>query len=68
MGVSFFDVKTRQSVDVGEENIKKVKFERTLKSGSVQIRYALKAQHDGRNLFKFVSKNDWDGLNVPEGN
>lgn len=66
MSVTFFDVKTKQNVSVDEANIKKTKFERQLKSGSVQTRYAIKADYEGRKLFKFVSKNDWDGLSVPE--
>lgn len=65
MGVTFFDVKTKKNVTIDQSSIKKTKFERALKSGSKQIRYALQADFDGRKLFKFVSKNDWDRLNVP---
>ncbi|MEW6534997.1 MAG: hypothetical protein AB1454_05180 [Candidatus Auribacterota bacterium] len=66
MSVTFFDVKTKQNVTVDDGKIKKTKFERKLKSGSVQTRYALKADYQGRKLFKFVSKGDWDGLKVPQ--
>lgn len=67
MDVQFYDVKTRQKVSIPESNLKKVKYERSLSDGSVQVRYALRATtSDNRNLTKFVSKADWDKLNVPE--
>ncbi|MDP8218306.1 MAG: hypothetical protein P9M03_06230 [Candidatus Theseobacter exili] len=65
MGISFYDVKDRKKVDVGEGSIKKTKYERTTKAGKLQVRYALRADMGGRKLTKFVNKNDWDSLNVP---
>jgi hypothetical protein len=66
MDVQFYDVKTRQKVSIPESSLTKVKYERSLSDGSVQIRYALRAKtSDGRNLTKFVSKVDWEKLNVP---
>ena len=65
MGISFYDVKERQKVDVSEGNVKKTKYERKLKDGSTQTRYALRADHAGRKLTKFCSKADWDKLSVP---
>ena len=66
MSVQFYDVKAKQKVAVDESNIKKTKFEKTTKNGSLQVRYAFQAAHDGRKLYKFVSKGDWDQLNAPE--
>jgi len=67
MAVQFFDVKTREKVDVDEANIAKTKYERTTKSGSVQVRYALRGTlADGRKVTKFVSKDVWDSMDVPE--
>ncbi len=66
MDVQFYDVKTRQKVSVPESRLKKVKYERTLSDGSTQVRYALRGKTaDDRNLTKFVSKADWDSMNVP---
>jgi hypothetical protein len=60
--VSFYDVKTKSKVEVAESEVKKTTF--TTKNG--QTRYGLRAKtKDGRNLTKFVSKGDWDKLNVP---
>lgn len=65
--VQFYDVKLRQKVDIPESQITKTKYTRTTKSGSVQVRYAIRAKtSDGRNLTKFVSKEYWDSLDVPE--
>jgi hypothetical protein len=64
--IQFYDVKSRQKVSVPEANIRKAKFERTTKDGGTQIRYALRAVHDGTQLTKFCSKADWETLDVPE--
>ena len=65
MGIQFYDVRRREKVDVPESNIKKTSFERTTKAGKLQIRYALRAEVGGSKLTKFVSKADWDALDVP---
>ena len=65
MAISFYDVKTRQSVQVDEGNVTKTKYERTTKEGKVQVRYALRGKYDGRNLTKFVGQADWDALSRP---
>lgn len=65
MAISFYDVKTRQSVSVDESDVTKTKYERTTKEGKVQVRYALRGKYDGRNLTKFVGQSDWDALNAP---
>ena len=64
MAIEFYDVKTRQKVQIDEKNVVKVTFE--TKNG--QTRYGLRAKTaDGRNLTKFVSKSDWESLNLPKG-
>jgi hypothetical protein len=65
MSVSFYDVKTRQKVDVNESDVTKTKYERTTKEGKVQVRYALRGKYEGRNLTKFVGQADWDAFDGP---
>ena len=65
MAVEFYDVRKRAKVSVTEGDIKKTSYERTTKAGKLSVRYALVAQVDGSKLTKFVSKDDWDALNVP---
>jgi hypothetical protein len=53
MAIEFYNVK----------KIEKVKYDRTLKDGSTQTRYAFKAvDDDGTNLTKFCRKADWDTI------
>lgn len=60
--VEFYDVKLRKSVSVPISDVKKTTFQ--TKNG--QVRHGLRAKtKDGRNLTKFVSKADWDKLDVP---
>lgn len=60
--IEFYDVKTRSKVSVELKNVSKTTF--TTKNG--QERYGLRAKtEDGRSLTKFVSKADWDKLDVP---
>jgi len=63
--VSFYDVKTRQKVEVDDSAITKTKYERTTTDGKVQVRYALRGKFEGRNLTKFVSQADWDASAAP---
>ncbi len=65
MSVSFYDVKSRQKVDVAESDVSKTKYERTTAAGKVQVRYALRGKYDGRNLTKFVGQADWDAFDGP---
>lgn len=63
MPIEFYDVKLREKVKIDESKITKVTFD--TKSGK---RYGLRATtDDGRKLTKFVSKANWDELNVPVG-
>jgi molybdopterin-binding protein len=62
--IEFYDVKTRQKVQIDEKNVVKTTF--TTKKG--QTRYGLRAKtSDGRNLTKFISKSDWESLKLKEG-
>jgi len=62
MAVEFYDVKLKKKVQVEEKDVRKTTF--NTKNG--QVRYGLRAKtSDGRNLTKFISKPDWDKMNVP---
>lgn len=63
MAIEFYNVKKRKKVSLSEESIEKVKYEREVKDGKIQIRYAFKAvDDDGTKLTKFCSKADWDAV------
>lgn len=66
MNIQFYDVKNRKKVDVPESQVKKVKYERKTKNGTMQVRYAVKAELNGVKLTKFVSQQMWMDLNAPE--
>lgn len=63
--VEFYDVKSRSKVSLDNAQITKVTYESTTKSGKTQVRYALRGDHNGSKLTKFVSQADWDALDVP---
>ena len=65
MSITFYDVKSRQSVEVPESDVTKTKYERETKAGKTQVRYALRGKYEGRNLTKFVGQADWDALSAP---
>lgn len=65
MAIQFYDVKSRQKVSIPESDVKKTKYERQTIAGT-QVRYALRAEHNGTKLTKFVSKDAWDKLDAPE--
>lgn len=62
----FYDVKARKKVEVAEEQLKKKMYTRKTVNGTVQTRYAVRASVNGTNLTKFVSKDVYDSLKVPE--
>jgi hypothetical protein len=65
VAVEFYDVKTRQKVQIDDAKVKRVTFQ-TKKGG---VRYGLRAYtDDGRKLTKFVSKADWEGMGFPVEN
>ena len=62
MAIEFYNVK-KKKVSIDDSSIEKVTYDRELKDGSVQTRYAFKAvDDDGTNLTKFCSKADFDKL------
>ena len=66
MEIQFYDVKTRQKVGVEESALRKTRFEKDTKDGGKRTTYALLASHESRRLMKFCSRQDWEGLDVPE--
>ena len=66
MAIEFYNVKKRKKVSIDEGSVKKKEYQRTLKDGSTQTRYAFRAQDDdGTNLTKFCSKVDYDAISAP---
>lgn len=66
MEITFYDVKSRQKVGIPESEIRKIRYEKPTKDGGTSVRHAIRATYEGTNLTKFVSKEDWEALNVPE--
>ena len=63
MAIEFYNVKKRKKVEIDESDVEKVTYDRELKDGKTQTRYAFKAQDDdGTNLTKFCSKADFEAL------
>ena len=62
MAIEFYSVKIRQKVSIDESKVKKV----VLKTKSGE-RYALKAEHEGSNLTKFINKATYDSSTVAQG-
>jgi hypothetical protein len=63
--IVFYDVKTRRKIRLTATRVKKTRYEKPLRDGHIQIRYALRASVDGRALTKFCSKTEWEKLKVP---
>ena len=69
--MEFFNLKTKQKVEIPESELKKRRSVRTTSGGKRQERYAVIAVvHDSGSkplqLFKFVNKETFDSLDVPE--
>ncbi|MCL4875752.1 MAG: hypothetical protein KJ064_03800 [Anaerolineae bacterium] len=61
MAIEFYDIKLKKKVQLPEKDVKKVTF--TTKNN--QVRYGLRGTtEDKRKLTKFVSKAEWDKLNL----
>jgi hypothetical protein len=60
--MEFYNVKTKQKVDIPESDVKKVSI--VQKNGKQT--YAVTAEDNGVKLFRFVSKQQYDTLRVPE--
>jgi hypothetical protein len=65
MDIEFYNVKTRSKVAVSEDKVQRTTFKKTNKDGSLQVRYAVKANVDGMSLMKFVSQKDWEKMTAP---
>lgn len=68
--MEFYNLKTKQTVEVPESKIKKRRSRRTTSSGKTQERYAAVAEVEVNKqpvkLFKFVNRETFDKLQVPE--
>jgi len=64
--IDFYCVKTRSPVTVPVSEVEPTTFERTLKDGRTQTRYALRAEVDGNKLVKFVRKDLYDEIKGEE--
>jgi hypothetical protein len=68
--MQFYNLKTKQAVEVPDHEIKKRRSVRTTSGGKQQERYAAVAdvEVDGKPLrmFKFINKETFDSLAVPE--
>ncbi|HEX6548510.1 MAG TPA: hypothetical protein VF134_07200 [Candidatus Dormibacteraeota bacterium] len=68
--MEFFNLKTKKSVTIPESDIRKRRSTRTTSGGKIQERYAVVAEiNEGGKplqLFKFVNKETFDRLDVPE--
>ncbi len=67
--MEFYDVRHRRKVNVPESDVRKTSYTRTTKNGSTQTRYAVRAKTKVEgvevSLTKFISKAEFDRLNVP---
>ena len=68
--MEFFNLKTKRKVEIPDDQLKKKRSVRTTSGGKRQERYAVIAEvHEGGKplqLYKFVNKETFDSLNVPE--
>ena len=60
--MEFYNVKTRQKVDIPESRLRK----RTLVRKDGKHTYAVTGEEDGTKLVRFVSEQQYDALQVPE--
>lgn len=64
--MKFYNLKTRSHVEVPETQVKKKKMVRKTKNGTEQVRYALVADYEGSNLYRFVNEATFNATNVSE--
>ncbi len=60
--MEFYNVKTRQRVDLPENVLRK----RTIVQKNGKNTYAVTGEENGTKLVRFVSKQQYDALQVPE--
>jgi hypothetical protein len=68
--VEFFNLKTKRKVEIPDSELRKKRSVRTTSGGKRQERYAAIAEvHEGGKplqLYKFINKETFDSLDVPE--
>ncbi|MGH7911818.1 MAG: hypothetical protein ACREQM_16060 [Candidatus Dormibacteraceae bacterium] len=68
--MKFYNLRTKESTEVPETQIKKRRTKRTTSRGIVQERYAAVAEVEASGspvtLYKFIDKKTFDTLKVPE--
>ena len=60
--MEFYNLKTRQKVDIPESALRKS----TLVQKNGKHTYAVTGEENGTKLFRFISKRQYDALQVPE--
>ena len=60
--MEFYNVKTRRKVDIPESGLRK----RTMVHKTGKLTYAVTGEEYGTRLVRFVSKQQYDALQVPE--
>ena len=60
--MEFYNLKTRQKVEIPESGLRK----RTMVQKNGKRTYAVTGEADGSKLVRFVSKQQYDALQVPE--
>jgi len=61
--IEFYNVRKKAKVSISEEDVEKVVYNSTTKTGKTVTRYGIKAvDDDGTKLTKFVSKDTYDSL------
>lgn len=60
--MEFYNVKTRKKVDIPESGLRK----RTLVQKNGRHTYVVTGEENGAKLVRFVSKQQYDALQVPE--
>ena len=63
--MQFYNLKTRSHVEIPDADIRRKKMIRKTKSGE-QVRYALTANYEGTNLYKFVNEATYTSSNAKE--
>lgn len=61
----FYDVKNKRRIILPRDGISKIRYKRREKNGKERISYALRGEWDNRNFTKFVSKELWEGADLP---
>jgi hypothetical protein len=68
--MKFYNLRTKETTEVPDDQIKKRRTKRTTSRGIVQERYAAVAEVEAGGgpvtLYKFIDKKTFDSLEVPE--